>query len=482
MKTAYTQLITQEFVVFNLAHGPHIYLWNELHVDTMSDGDEQQSLSQSIKGRLQEGVQNSVFKDKGLLDPDTVIDEDRIVGRDQQLDDIITYLRPALQGNRPPNMLLYGPSGTGKSLIINAVCQQVQELANAQGDRFGVIRVNCQTIKSHDRAVYRLVESAAIGVGVDPGVPESGVSTDQKLNRFYEILSENFDSVIIILDEVDLLVGRQRDPNDEPAYSKLLYQLSRASQLGRIEGDVSVAALTNDPRFMENLDGRAESSFNPQDIVFPDYDANQLQAILGRRRDAYRDNVLEDGIIPLSSAYAAQDHGDARKAIDLFRKAGEIADRQGEDRVREEHVRGAQKEAERDRTLTQMQGLSTQKKLSLYATAIVPVYSQRNLNAVPSTVAYRVYQYITDILDTDEKSRDSYLRYMSEAETYNFVTSDKRGRGYGSGVHKEYTFVDDPEVVAETLQSDIRLEEIENDEDLIRSVVNAQIDDFFDGK
>lgn len=447
----------------------------------MTDGDEQQSLSQSIKGRLQEGVQDSVFRDKGLLDPDAVIDEDRIVGRDEQLDDIITYLRPALQGNRPPNMLLYGPSGTGKSLIINAVCQQVLEIANSQGDRFGVIRINCQTIKSHDRAVYRLVENAATDAGVDVGVPESGVSTDQKLNRFYEILSNYFDSVIIILDEVDLLVGRQRDPNDEPAYSKLLYQLSRASQLGRIEGHVSVAALTNDPRFMENLDGRAESSFNPQDVVFPDYDANQLQAILERRRDAYQDDVLEDGIIPLSSAFAAQDHGDARKAIDLFRKAGEIADRRGEDAVREEHVRDAQKEAERDRTLTQMQGLSTQKKLSLYATAIVPVYSQRNLNAVPSTVAYRVYQYLTDLLDTDEKSRDSYLRYMSEAETYNFVTSEKRGRGYGSGVHKEYTFIDDPEVVAETLQTDIRLEEVEQEEDLIKSVVNAQIDDFFEG-
>lgn len=44
---------------------------------------------------------------------------------------------------------------------------------------------------------------------------------------------------------------------------------------------------------------------------------------------------------------------------------------------------------------------------------------------------------------------------MSEAETYNFVTSEKRKRGYGSGVHKEYTFVGDPEVVAETLQADI---------------------------
>ncbi|WP_123533896.1 orc1/cdc6 family replication initiation protein [Halosimplex salinum] len=446
----------------------------------MANGDDSSSLSESIKGRLQGGVQNSVFRDKGLLDPDVVIDEDRIVGREQQLEDIITYLRPALQGNKPPNMLLYGPSGTGKSLIINAVCEQVLALSKSQDDRFGVIRINCQTIKSHDRAVYRLAKNAATEAGVDLGVPESGISTDQKLERFYNILSDNFDSVIIILDEVDLLVGRQRDPNAEPAYSKLLYQLSRATQLGRIDGHVSVAALTNDPRFMEDLDGRAESSFNPQDVVFQDYDANQLQAILERRRDAYQDGVLEDGIIPLSAAFAAQDHGDARKAIDLFRKAGEIADREGQETVREDHVRGAQEEAERDRTLTQMQGLSAQKKLSLYATAVVPVYSQRSLNAVPSTVAYRVYQYLTSLVDTEEKSRDSYLRYMSEAETYNFITSEKRGRGYGSGVHKEYTFIDDPKVVAETLQTDIRLEEVENNEDLIESVVTAQTEEFFE--
>ena len=96
-------------------------------------------------------------------------------------------------------MLLYGSSGTGKSLIINAVCQQVLELANSQGDRFGVIEINCQTIKSHDRAVYRLVKNAAEEAGVNVGVPESGISTDQKLDRFYEILSNNFDSVVSFL-------------------------------------------------------------------------------------------------------------------------------------------------------------------------------------------------------------------------------------------------------------------------------------------
>ena len=447
----------------------------------MAEGDGQASHSESIRGRLQDGVQNSVFSNKGLLDPDAVIDEDRIVGRDEQLDDIITYLRPALQGNRPPNMLLYGPSGTGKSLIINAVCQQVLDLAETQGDHFGIIKINCQTIKSHDRAVYRLAQTVAAEADTDVGVPESGVSTDQKLNRLYELISNHFDFVIIILDEIDLLIGRQRDPSTEPAYSKLLYQLSRASKLGRIDGHISVAALTNDPRFMEDLDGRTESSFNPQDIVFSDYNADQLQAILGRRRDAYREDVLADDIIPLSAAFAAQDHGDARKAIDLFRKAGEIADREEADIVREQHVRDAQQEAERDRTLTQMQGLSTHKKLSLYATAMVSVHANRDLDAVPSTVAYRVYQYLTELLDADEKSRDSYLRYMNEAETYNFVTSEKRGRGYGSGVHKEYTFVDDPEVVAETLQTDIRLSDIDRDAELIDSVVDTQVTNFFNG-
>ena len=452
-----------------------------MYDSTMSDGDQQQSSSRSIKGRLQDGVQNTVFRDKGLLDPEAVIDEDRIVGRDEQLEDIITYLRPALQGTRPPNMLLYGPSGTGKSLIINAVAQQVLDIATSQGDQFGIIKLNCQRIKSHDRAIFRLAETVADEADVETGVPESGVSTDRKLNRLYELINAHFDFVLIILDEIDLLVGRQRDPDGEPAYSKLLYQLSRASKLGRIESQISVAALTNDPRFMEELDGRTESSFNPQDIVFSDYNADQLQSILNRRRDAYQDDVLEDGIIPISAAFAAQDHGDARKAIDLFRKAGEIADRREATMVRENHVRDAQQEAERDRTLTQMQGLSTQKKLSLYATAIIPVHADRTLNAVPSTVAYRVYQYITDLLDTDEKSRDSYLRYMNEAETYNFVSSEKRGRGYGSGVHKEYMFIDDPEVVAETLRTDIRLEGIDDDSELISSVVNTELKNFFNG-
>jgi len=42
------------------------------------------------------------------------------------------------------------------------------------------------------------------------------VSTKRKYRRLYELINEHYDSVIFILDEIDLLVGRRA--NDEPAY------------------------------------------------------------------------------------------------------------------------------------------------------------------------------------------------------------------------------------------------------------------------
>jgi archaeal cell division control protein 6 len=181
-------------------------------------------------------------------------------------------------------------------------------------------------------------------------------------NSFNDLLVSQTGSTrqCLILDEIDLLVGRRA--NDEPAYSKLLYQLSRASNTNEIQGRVSVAALTNDPKFMENIDGRAESSFNPRDIYFPDYDATQLREILNNRRDAFRQDSLTDDVIPLVAAFAAQSHGDARKAIDLFRGAGDLADEWGDREVTEIHVRESQEEIDKDRSLKLVEGLTTQKK------------------------------------------------------------------------------------------------------------------------
>ncbi|MFD1572136.1 orc1/cdc6 family replication initiation protein [Halorubrum laminariae] len=418
----------------------------------------------------------SVFVDRDLVEPDTIIDEERIVGRDEQLESVVSFLKPTLQGNRPPNMLLYGPAGTGKSLIIGAVTQQIIELCQSKGERFGVVDINCQPINTLDQAVFELVQTVAKDIGVEAGVPETGVSTKRKYRRLYELINEHYDSVIFIIDEIDLLVGRQA--SEEPAYSKLLYQLSRASNTNEIEGQVSVAALTNDPKFMENIDGRAESSFNPRDIYFPDYDANQLRQILDNRRDAFRDDALSDDVLPLVSAFAAQSHGDARKAIDLFRGAGDLADECGDGEVREEHVRESQQEIDKDRSLKLIEGLTTQKKISLYATASVANFSSWSGSSVPSPVGFKVYQWVTDEIDADQMTRETYVKYVKELSTYGLISTSRKGRGRGGGMYMEFTFTGDPEAMMNRIVDDTRLGSIADQEALLQSVVNAQLKEF----
>lgn len=440
--------------------------------------DTESSTQRTIRDMLDDEGETSVFVNRDLVEPDTIIDEERIVGRDEQLESVVSFLKPTLQGHRPPNMLLYGPAGTGKSLIIGAVTQQIIELCQSRGERFGVIAINCQPINTLDQAVYELVQTVAKDVNAEIGVPETGVSTKRKYRRLYKLVNDHYDSVIFILDEIDLLVGRRAQ--EEFAYSKLLYQLSRASNTNEIEGRVSVAALTNDPKFMEDIDGRAESSFNPRDVYFPDYDAKQLREILGNRRDAFRQNALEDDVIPLVAAFAAQSHGDARKAIDLFRGAGDLADERGDEGVREDHVRESQEEIDKDRSLKLVEGLTTQKKISLYATAAVACYSNRSTSSIPSPVGFRMYQWVTDEIDADQMTRETYVKYVKELSTYGLISTSRKSRGRGGGMYMEFTFTGDPAAIMNRIVDDTRLKEITEQEELLRSVATSQLRKFYE--
>ena len=79
---------------------------------------------------------------------------------------------------------------------------------------------------------------------------------------------------------------------------------------------------------------RVKSSFSRDELVFPPYDANQVGGILKNRRDAFREGVLTNDAIPLAAALSAQKHCDARKAIDIRRNAGRVAERTRRTRAR----------------------------------------------------------------------------------------------------------------------------------------------------
>lgn len=438
--------------------------------DDAAEEGNNTATSQSIEEMLLEfDEQEGVIRDRSLLNPNHVVEEDRIVGRDQQLQEVTKMLRVAIGDNRPPNLFLYGPSGTGKSLITKAVCNNIAALCATRDIRFGTIEVNCQDLDTLGVAVYELVTQAAKEADVDVEVPKHGVSTKEKWDELFRIVNQNFDSVVFVLDELDMLVGR-RD-KQEPAFSRLLYQLSRAGTDGDLDAFISVVAISNDTKMMDAVGSRAQSSFTPEDVHFDDYDANQLQAILRRRQDAFYEDVLDGDVIPLVAAFAAQTHGDARKAIDLIRVAGELAERETDTRVREEHVRRAQDKVEKNRVLEVIRGISTQKKLCLYATAAVAAESDSGV--ARSSVGYKVYQFLTDSIDAEQYHQETYVNKMKELTTYSLVDFERRSHGPSSGMFLEFQFGESPSTVLETLAEDARIDSVSSSE--VRTVVKAQL-------
>jgi cell division control protein 6 len=415
------------------------------------------SSESSIVDSILDGEQQTVFENKQLVDSNTIVDHNRIYGRDEQLTAEARAFRDTLDGERPPDLLLYGPSGTGKTLTVKSVAEKVKQRAIENEIRFDFVAVNFKTMESHslDRAVWKLGHQTAAKAGVAWDIPQKGVSTDAKYVRLYEIVDRHFDALVFLLDEIDTLTGRAGE--DEPAYSRLLYSLSRVMAEQHVETLVSTVVITNHPKFRENLDSRTDSSYNPTGIHFSDYDATELVEILNRRRDAFKDGALESGVIDLVAAYGAKNEGDARRAIDLLRDAGEIANKNGETVVTEQHVQAANDSVVKNRVLEIVGGMSLQKKLALYAAAVV---ADVNDGAASSPAVYTLYREICQRTNRDVYTQETVNSHINKAGTYGVLESNRTSGGFKTGVHLMFTFTEPVDAVIETLEEDDTFAEV----------------------
>src|SRR2546426_6046224 len=88
---------------------------------------------------------------------------------------------------------------------------------------------------------------------------------------------------------------------------------------------VSLIGISNELPFTESLDPRVRSRLADEKMVFPPYNADELYDILAERsRLAFENGTAADGVLQLIAALAAQEHGDARRALDLLRVSAEL--------------------------------------------------------------------------------------------------------------------------------------------------------------
>jgi len=281
----------------------------------------------------------TLFKNKSVLQSNYSPED--IPYRDKQIEQVASILAPALIGQKTSNLFIYGKTGTGKTLTIQYIQNELLKRAKDSEHPLRIEYINCKLKKVADTE-YRLLAEMITKLGAD--IPATGLPTDQVYNKFLSVLNSSKQKLfVIILDEIDQLVKKISD--------EFLYNLTRLnSQLSKTQ--IAIVGISNDLRFLESLDPRVRSSLNEEEIVFPPYNAVQLQEILNKRaKEAFKEGLVEPSAIAKCSAFAAREHGDARRALDLLRVAGEIAERAGDKKITTKHIDEANNKIERDKIL-----------------------------------------------------------------------------------------------------------------------------------
>ncbi|QKQ98763.1 ORC1-type DNA replication protein [Candidatus Nanohaloarchaea archaeon] len=358
---------------------------------------------------------DSVFKNKDALT--TGWKPDNILHRDEQINDLASILAPALKGNDPSNVFLYGSVGTGKTLIVKHVTEELKDVADEQEIDLNVLYINCKMKKVADTE-YRLLAKLARQLGED--VPSTGLPTDEIYNRFFNALKDQKGVVVIALDEIDALVKKVGD--------EFLYNLTRIND-DLEETKVSILGISNDLNFTEYMDSRVKSSLSEEEIIFPPYNALELREILKERTDkAFVEDKLEGGVISKCSALAAQEHGDARRALDLLRVAGELCERSEDDKIYKKHVDRAQDKIERDRMVETVRSQPKQSKLVLYTI----LQMTEDEDEIATGDVYSEYKELCEDVDVSELTQRRVSGLISELDMLGVINAKVISKGrYG---------------------------------------------------
>lgn len=258
--------------------------------------------------------------------------------REKNINELVEIIAPALNKDKPSNILIIGKTGTGKTAVLNFIGKELKK-EDPEEKNCSYIYVNCEVVDSPSGILYNISNQ----IITDPNrkIPFTGWSLDK---TFYELMT-NIDEqnkiFIIVLDEIDKVFKKNGDD--------IFYFLTTMNDLLK-NSRVSIIGVTNNSKFTEEmLTTKIKSRLGEEKIVFPPYTPLELQDILkDRAKEVFDPGILDPGVIPYCAGISAQDSGDARKALDLLRISADIAERNGDSVITEAHVNSAREKIELD--------------------------------------------------------------------------------------------------------------------------------------
>lgn len=309
----------------------------------MSDDVLNDVFTKAISGK-------ALIKDRNVLRADYI--PERLLFRTKQIQGVGEALSPLLKGARASNLFLYGKPGTGKTAVVTHVLKHLQDRARGLNVKVGLAYANTKSNREYTALVQ-------LGSAIGLRLPPTGLASGDLFSKMLAYINEQAINTVFILDEIDELVKRHGD--------KILYEMTRANSHLK-KGSLGLIGISNDLNFKEFLDPRVLSSLSEEEMVFPPYKVEELRGILKERaKTGFHESVLKEAAINLCAAMAGSEHGDARRAVDLLRVAGDVGEREGAGFVDEKHVRIAAQKIEQDTASEALRSLTLHEKLIVYS-------------------------------------------------------------------------------------------------------------------
>ena len=371
-----------------------------------------------MEGNIFEKIlgQDCLFVDRRAFDH--AFEPSRLPHRDHEVEALVRNLVDALNGHIPSNILLYGVPGSGKTVVTRFVLGQLLDKGKEMGQSVETYEINCRNVDTK----YRVVQTIASKLGRrgDSPIPFTGWPTDRVLDELIIRMDRAGGVHIIVLDEIDNLVARAGDG--------LLYNLTSLNTLLR-SSRCCIIGVSNDLNFTQQLDPRVTSRLSQEDLVFHPYGAPEIQDILSERvRTGLREGVLEEGVLELCSALAAQEHGDARRALDLLRISVQKAEQRAQKTVDRRHVRLAQSQLEYDQVTPVLKTLPLHQKLLVLA---IKLNEDNGLRNISTGEAYRTYTEACMKISVEPLTPRRISSLLNELDTLGIIMARNVSKGRG---------------------------------------------------
>lgn len=380
-----------------------------------------------------------IFARRELLRVGHVPERDRIVGRDNEMRKVGAALGPATQGGPPRNLIIFGKTGTGKSLVSRHICRRARKHSRENGVDLRHVYVDCSDADTETRVAREMVLQVRDELAPSMEIPAQGIGASEYY-RYLWMLLDDIDVFVVILDEIDKL-------GDDD----VLMQLSRAEESGKTDAYIGVISISNKIEYREQLNERVNSSLQDRELTFHPYDANQLEEILQNRRDAFLEGVLQEDVIPKTAALAAREHGDARKAVDILFEAGSLAEERTDSKVTTQHVDDAQQRTEVKRFQDLVSGSTPHVKYILRALALL-THNNDEVQFSTSEI-HQLYERLAEQEGSEPLSHDRVYRLLKEQSFLGITESYHTGGGASKGAFLQHRLMKDPEIVMEALDT-----------------------------